>query len=77
MSMKTKAIYEKGTLKLLEKIDLKEGEEVEVEVKKKGISSKKNILKYAGILKDLNEKEEKLFEDTTKRRKIFERTLKI
>jgi predicted DNA-binding antitoxin AbrB/MazE fold protein len=77
MSMKTKAIYEKGTLKLLEKIDLKEGEEVEIEVKKKGISSKKNILKYAGILKDLNEKEEKLFEDTTKRRKIFERTLKI
>ena len=77
MCMKTKAIYEKGALKLLEKIDLKEGEEVEIEVKKKGISSKKNILKYAGILKDLNEKEGKLFEDTTKRRKIFERMLKI
>jgi len=75
--MKTKAIYEKGTLKLLKKIDLKEGEEVEIEVKKKGISSKKNILKYAGILKNLNKKEGKLFEETTKRRKIFERTLKI
>jgi len=75
--MGIKAIYENNVLKPLEKLALKEGEEVEIEVKKKGISSKKNILKYAGILKDLNEKEEKLFEDTTKRRKIFERTLKI
>ena len=32
--MKTKAIYEEGILKPLGKLDLKEGEEVEIEVKK-------------------------------------------
>ena len=43
MCIKTKAIYEKGALKLLKKIDLKEGEEVEIEVKKKWIGSKKTF----------------------------------
>lgn len=32
MRMKTKAIYEKGVLKPLEKVDLKEGEEVEITI---------------------------------------------
>ena len=32
--MRTKVIYEDGVLKPLEKLDLKEGEEVEIEVKK-------------------------------------------
>ena len=32
--MKTKAIYKEGILKPLGKLDLKEGEEVEVELKK-------------------------------------------
>ncbi|MCD6457099.1 MAG: antitoxin family protein [Methanophagales archaeon] len=34
MATRTKAIYEAGILKPLEKLDLKEGEEVEIEVKK-------------------------------------------
>jgi len=34
MATRTKAIYEEGILKPLEKLDLKEGEEVEIEVKK-------------------------------------------
>ena len=50
MSMKTKAIYMKGTLKLLEKIDLKEGEEVEIEVKKNSVN------KLVGIIKISNKK---------------------
>ncbi len=32
--MKTRAIYEKGTLPLLEKVELEEGEKVEIEFKK-------------------------------------------
>lgn len=58
MCMKTKAIYEKGTLKLLEKIDLKEGEEVEIEIKK-------NIAeKTFGILHLEHEEIEEIIEDT-------------
>ena len=34
MATRTKAIYEEGILKPLEKLDLKEGEEVEIELKK-------------------------------------------
>jgi predicted DNA-binding antitoxin AbrB/MazE fold protein len=34
LRMKTKAIYEEGILKPLGKLDLKEGEEVEIELKK-------------------------------------------
>ena len=34
MATRTKAIYEEGFLKPLEKLDLKEGEEVEIELKK-------------------------------------------
>ena len=34
MTTRTKAIYEEGLLKPLEGLDLKEGEEVEIEVKK-------------------------------------------
>ena len=34
MATRTKAIYEEGILKPLEKLDLKEGEEEEIELKK-------------------------------------------
>ena len=37
MATRTKAIYEEGILKPLEKLDLKEGEEVEIEVKKASV----------------------------------------
>ena len=37
MATRTKAIYEDGILKPLEKLDLKEGEEVEIEVKKASV----------------------------------------
>ena len=37
MATRTKAIYEDGILKPLEKLDLEEGEEVEIEVKKASV----------------------------------------
>ncbi|MBC8521466.1 MAG: antitoxin family protein [Methanomicrobia archaeon] len=37
MTTRTKAIYEEGILKPLGKLDLKEGEEVEIEVKKASV----------------------------------------
>jgi len=53
-------------LRLLEELDLKEGEEVEIEVKRK-----KDILNYAGTLKDLTIEEFEVFMDATKRRALF------
>lgn len=37
MGVRVKAVYEGGVLKPLEEMDLKEGEEVEIEVKKKAL----------------------------------------
>jgi len=63
-----RAIYENEVLKPLGKLNLKEGEEVEIEVKRK---DKWEILRYAGVLKDLSEEEERMFEEAIKRRRIF------
>ena len=63
-----RAIYENEVLKPLGKLNLKEGEEVEIEVKRK---DKGEILRYAGVLKDLSEEEERMFEEAIKRRRIF------
>ena len=69
-----KAVYEDNVLKPLEPVDLEEGEEVEIEVKKK---KRRDILKYAGILKDLSEEEEKIFQEAVKRRNLFGGALKL
>ena len=77
MNMKTKAIYEAGILKPLGVLDLNEGAEVEIELEERKVfGGKRNILRYAGILKDLNEEEKKMFEESVKRRSLFGRTLK-
>ena len=56
MNVKTKAIYEEGILKPLGKRDLNEGVEVEIELEERKVfGDKRNILRYAGILKDINE----------------------
>mgnify|MGYP000748819327 CR=1 FL=1 len=67
-----KAVYEDNVLKPLEPVDLEEGEEVEIEIKKR-----RDILKYAGILKDLSEEEEKIFQEAVKRRNLFGGALKL
>ena len=76
--MKTKAMYWEGVLKPIGKLDLKEGEAVEIELKeRKAFSGKRDILRYAGILKDLSEEEEKIFREAVKRKSLFGRALKL
>ena len=66
MHMVIKAIYENDVLKPFGKLDLQDGEEVEIELKRTA-EKKQDILRYAGILKDLNEDEERLFKEAVKR----------
>lgn len=77
VSMRIKAIYENKVLKPLEKLDLREGEEVEIELKEKTEFGKKDILAYAGIFKDFTDEEEKLFNEAVKRRTFFSRKLDL
>ncbi len=67
--MQIKAIYENKVLKPLEKLNLEEGEKVEIELRRRD-KLKRDILKYAGMLK-LSEKEEKIFQEAVKRRELF------
>lgn len=46
--LQIKAVYKKGVLKPLEKLDLKEGEEVKIHI------SKSNIDRITGLLKDVD-----------------------
>ena len=56
--MKTRVIYEDGVLKPLEKLDLKEGEEVEIELKK-------NITERTfGVIPLEHDEIEEIIEDT-------------
>jgi predicted DNA-binding antitoxin AbrB/MazE fold protein len=78
MGISVKARYEDKVLKPLEELELKEGEEVEIEVKEKRVlGGKGEILRYAGLLKDMNEEEEKIFEEAVKRRSLFGRVLNL
>ena len=78
MGIRVKARYENKVLKPLERLDLEAGEEVEIEVKeRKVLGGKRDILRYAGILKDMDKEEEKIFEEAVKRRSLFGRALKL
>ena len=78
MGIRVRARYEDKVLKPLEGLDLEAGEEVEIEVKERKIlGERRDILRYAGILKDMNEEEEKIFEEAVKRRSLFGRALKL
>jgi predicted DNA-binding antitoxin AbrB/MazE fold protein len=63
--LKVKARVEGGVLRLLERLELKEGKEFEIELlkEKAEFRGKRAILRYAGLLKDLNEEEERLFHE--------------
>jgi len=69
-----KARYEDKVLRPLEELGLKEGEEVEIE--RKILGERRDILRYAGILKGMNEEEEKIFLEAVKRRSLFGGALK-
>ena len=58
MPLIVKAVYEKGVLKLLEDIDLRDGEEVIVVVRRKP-----NIDKFVGILGKASAKELEAYEE--------------
>ena len=59
--MEIECIYEKGVLKPLKKIKLREGEKVRVSIKP-------DILKYAGIFKNIDKKEvEKIIKEIESR----------
>ena len=47
MATRVKAIYEDGILKPLEKLDLKEGEEVEIEVKKSPVERLEGMIRIS------------------------------
>ena len=77
MGIRVKARYEDKVLKPLEELGLEEGEEVEIEVKERKIlGGRRDILRYAGILKDMSKEEEKIFlEAVGKKKKSFLRGL--
>ena len=51
---------------------------MEIEVKeRKTAGGRRDILRYAGILRDMNEEEEKIFQEAVKRRSLFGRVLKL
>ena len=78
MGIGVKARYEDKVLKTLEEVELEEGEEMEIEVKeRKTAGGRRDILRYAGILRDMNEEEEKIFQEAVKRRSLFGRVLKL
>ena len=78
MGIRVKARYENKVLKPLAGLDLEAGEEVVIEVKeRKVLGERRDILSYAGILKDMNKEEEKIFEEAVKRRSLFGRALKL
>lgn len=67
--MQIKAIYENRVLKPLDKLDLEEGEKVEIVLRRRE-KLKRDILKYAGMLR-LSEKAERIFQEVVKRREFF------
>jgi predicted DNA-binding antitoxin AbrB/MazE fold protein len=78
MGIRLKARYEDKVLKPLGEVELQEGDEVEIEVKgRKTSGGGRDILRYAGILRNMNEEEEKIFREAVKRRSLFGRTLKL
>jgi len=67
--MQIKAVYKNKVLNPLEKLNLEEGETVEIELRRKE-KIKRDILKYAGMLR-LSEKEERIFREAVRRRELF------
>ncbi len=58
MSLTVRAVYEKGVLRLLEKVNLKDGEEVVVIIKKKP-----SIDRFVGVLGKASAKELESYEE--------------
>ena len=56
---------------IIDKLKIDKGSKLRVTVEVEGKAKKEKILTYAGLLSDLTEKEEKLFNESIKRRSFF------
>lgn len=57
---------------IIDKLKIYKGSKVRVTVKVEREISKEKILSYAGLLSDLTEEEQKRFDESIKRRSLFE-----
>ena len=63
---------------IIDKLKIDKGSKLRVTVEVEGKAKEKKILAYAGLLSDLTEEEERLFDESIKRRSLFgQRKLKI
>jgi len=58
---------------IIEKLKINKESKIHVVVQVRGQSKKDKILSYAGLLSDLSEEEERQFNESIKRRNMFEK----
>jgi predicted DNA-binding antitoxin AbrB/MazE fold protein len=68
--MTIEAIYYKGVIKPLETLDLKENEKIEIEIKR-GEGNISEVMRFAGIWKNMPEEKIKVFSGILKERETF------
>jgi len=68
--MTIEAIYHKGVIKPLETLDLKENEKIEIEIKREE-GNISEVMRFAGIWKNMPEEKIKVFSDILKERGTF------
>ncbi len=70
--MSISAVYKKGVILPLEKLDLAENENIEIEIKRSE-GSLGEVMKFAGVWKNMPEDELKVFSEVIRERKQFGR----
>lgn len=70
-----KGVYSRGMIKLKEKLQLEENQEVTILVLDEEADGKDSVLRYAGMLADLSPEEEAVFDDTLKSPVRFQRVI--
>ncbi len=70
--MSISAVYKKGVIMPLEKLDLAENENIEIEIKRSE-GSLGEVMKFAGVWKNMPEDELKVFSEVIRERKQFSR----
>ncbi len=70
--MSISAVYKKGVIMPLEKLDLAENENIEIEIKRSE-GSLGEVMKFAGVWKNMPEDELKVFSEVIMERKQFSR----
>lgn len=70
--MPISAVYKKGVIKPLEKLDLAENEEIEIEIKRME-GNLERVMKFAGIWKNMPKDKLKVFSEILEERERFSR----